>query len=427
MKKLIILGGGLSGLSCAYHFPWKSSVYEARETLGGTASSMEWNGFIYDYGPHVSFTNDEYIKKLFEDTVNGEFFTRKVLSSNYYKGYWASHPALCNLCDLPLEINRDALISFVESKQIENRKPVNYQEWCELGQGKFFANNFTRTYTKKFWTLQPEELTCVWAGERISRPTLKQVINGSLGLQEESGHYFTEFRYPKLGGYSSYSNFCQKERDKIEINLNHKITQIDLQKKILYFDKQPEIHFEDTLVSSLPLPEFVRLCSNVPEEVYKSVNLLKCTSIALINIALNESPRIPYYWCYVYDQDIIFPRLTMYSNLSEFNSPSGCTALQVEIPYTDIFRLPKIDIIKKVIDDLASMKIIDPSSVLHAWQVDIKYGYVIYDFNRDKALKLIHAWMRNNGVEPVGRFGLWQYLWSDQAVKSGKTLIQLWV
>ncbi len=42
MDTLIILGAGLAGLSCAYHFQKTSLIYEAKNSLGGTASSMNW-------------------------------------------------------------------------------------------------------------------------------------------------------------------------------------------------------------------------------------------------------------------------------------------------------------------------------------------------------------------------------------------------
>jgi protoporphyrinogen oxidase len=117
MDNLHILGGGLSGLSTAYHSEGTSTLYEQKNYVGGTAASMNWEGFTFDYGPHVSFTKDDYIQELFAKTVNNNFLTKKVSNSNYYQGQWIRHPAICNLCDPPNNLNRDALISFLESKE----------------------------------------------------------------------------------------------------------------------------------------------------------------------------------------------------------------------------------------------------------------------------------------------------------------------
>ena len=427
MEKLTILGAGLAGLSCAYHFPKKSLIYEAKSFLGGTASSMDWEGFTYDYGPHVSFTKDEYIKNLFDNAVDGEFLTNNVLNANYFKGQWVRHPAISNLVDFPLEINRDALISFLETRNFEENNPSDYRDWCELGQGRFFAENFTHPYTRKFWTVEPEELIYEWAGERVARPSLKRVVDGALGLQQDSGYYYTEFRYPKIGGYSAYCNFWKNSQDRIDLQFDHKVTQIDLKNRVLSFTDKPNARFDDVLISSLPLPEFVALVPDAPEEVRLAANQLRCTSIALINIALDEPARVPYHWFYIYDEKVLAPRVTVYSNLSEFNAPEGCTSLQAEVPFSNSRPLPTENVVRQVVEELASCGILDSTKVLNAWQVNLKYGYVLYDPNREQSVATIHTWMRKNEIEPVGRFGLWQYLWSDQAVKSGKTLIESWV
>jgi protoporphyrinogen oxidase len=422
MKHLTILGAGLSGLSCAYHFTGKSTVYEAKNSFGGTASSFSWQGFTFDYGPHLSFTKDEYVQGLFAKAVEGEYLTQAASNSNYSKGTWVRHPAICNLCDFSPTVNRDALLSFLETKESDVSEINNYKEWCELAQGKYFAENFTHIYTKKFWTVAPEEMTYQWAGERVAKPNLKRVIDGALGLQKDAGNYFTQFRYPKIGGYGAYSNFWEDAKERTNLKLNHQVTQIDLKRRVLSFANQPDAEFGDLLVSSVPLPEFVKLTTDVPEAVKQAVSKLRCTSVAFINIALQEPAKLPYHWFYIYDLDILPARCTFYSNISPWNAPEACTALQAEVPHSSSRPLPFEDLTEKVVSDLDKCGILESKNVLHCWQINLKYGYVIHDFARENALQVIHSWMRENGVEPVGRFGLWQYLWSDQAVKSGKKL-----
>ena len=67
-KEIIILGGGLSGLSACYH--GQGTIYEKNIKPGGQASSSEENGFIFDEGIHVMHTKNEYILNLMEKLVN---------------------------------------------------------------------------------------------------------------------------------------------------------------------------------------------------------------------------------------------------------------------------------------------------------------------------------------------------------------------
>jgi protoporphyrinogen oxidase len=55
---------------------------------------------------------------------------------------------------------------------------------------------------------------------------------------------------------------------------------------------------------------------------------------------------------------------------------------------------------------------------------EVKYANVIFDHNRQKAVDAIHFYLRNVGISCIGRFGEWDYLWSDQSLLSGKRVIE---
>ena len=41
--------------------------------------------FTWDEGLHVSFTNHDYVKELFDESVNGEQEEYEVVTGNYFK------------------------------------------------------------------------------------------------------------------------------------------------------------------------------------------------------------------------------------------------------------------------------------------------------------------------------------------------------
>ena len=64
MKKVVILGGGLSGISSAFFLQDKSwigniTVLEKEAETGGLCRSIRKNGYIYDVGPHILFSKDK--------------------------------------------------------------------------------------------------------------------------------------------------------------------------------------------------------------------------------------------------------------------------------------------------------------------------------------------------------------------------------
>jgi protoporphyrinogen oxidase len=68
---------------------------------GHTSSHRDEHGFVFDEGPHISFTKDERIKALFAENVNGDYVAFSAKVNNYWKGHWVKHPAQCNLYGLP--------------------------------------------------------------------------------------------------------------------------------------------------------------------------------------------------------------------------------------------------------------------------------------------------------------------------------------
>ena len=48
-----------------------------------------------------------------------------------------------------------------------------------------------------------------------------------------------------------------------------------------------------------------------------------------------------------------------------------------------------------------------------------KYGYVLFDME-ESSLRVVHDYLHSKDIVPFGRYGEWDYLWSDEAILSGK-------
>ena len=48
-----------------------------------------------------------------------------------------------------------------------------------------------------------------------------------------------------------------------------------------------------------------------------------------------------------------------------------------------------------------------------------KYANVIFDFNIYEARKKVREYLKGIGIKTIGRFGEWDYFWSDQSLMSG--------
>lgn len=418
---IIIIGAGLAGLSAGYHLKkggFKVTLYEKEKEVGGLCRSIRYNNLIFDYGVHVSFTSDEYVKDLFEKSVNGIYEEKQMLALNYWRGYWIKHEPQNNLHSLPNEVIKNSLIDFIHAKYEDQSEIKNYRDWCHKKFGKFFAENFTNKYTKKFWTIAPQQLTTDWIGTRLHQPDLEMVIDGALDIPRDNTHYITTFRYPKEGGYASFLKILWTDLD---IKLKTYPIEIDLERKEVHLNTG-EVKPYNILISTIPLPELIKGIKNVSNAVLEATNYLKWTSLLMLNFYVERKINTSSQWNYYYDEEIPFTRLFYMSKYAKKNAPENCESLQVEIPYSKDkpLTVEKEELINQVVQCIHKTENINLNEIMYLGDINIEYGYVIFDTNRKKALKVIHKFLDDNEIYYCGRFGEWDYLWSDQAVLSGK-------
>ena len=71
---ILILGGGLAGMSTAYHLGDEPHlVVEGESTPGGLCRSREIDGFVFDYTGHLLHLRDERISSLVDELTPGVF------------------------------------------------------------------------------------------------------------------------------------------------------------------------------------------------------------------------------------------------------------------------------------------------------------------------------------------------------------------
>jgi len=50
---------------------------------------------------------------------------------------------------------------------------------------------------------------------------------------------------------------------------------------------------------------------------------------------------------------------------------------------------------------------------------------VVFYFEREKNVRIIYDYLKKNKVYYIGRFGEWDYLWSDESLLSGKRIADI--
>jgi protoporphyrinogen oxidase len=207
MTSIAVLGSGMAAFGAAHQLarePVEVTLYDKSAHFGGhTMSHRSPSGFIFDEGPHVSFTKDERIQGLLADAVDGAFEAVQYKLENFWQGYRLPHPVQTNMHGLPVEVIARVIEDFARQSQAQ-AEVRNYDDWLVAAYGRYFADNFPVLYTEKYHTTSPRNLTTDWIGPRMYRPTLQEMVRGALEPASPNVHYITGFRYPSRGGFLSY-------------------------------------------------------------------------------------------------------------------------------------------------------------------------------------------------------------------------------
>jgi protoporphyrinogen oxidase len=334
MKDVVILGAGMAGLGAAYRLRQEgvsSVLFDKLDYHGGHAASfIHPEGFIFDDGPHISFTQDERIRELFAASVDGEFEAFNARVDNYWQGYWIKHPAQCNLYGLPEDLVVQVMLEFVAAQHAAEPEIRNYADWLYASYGRTFAETFPMCYTRKFHTTAAENLGTDWLGPRLYRPKLEEVFRGAIAATTEDVHYVSHFRYPTRDGFAGYLKGFVSQSD---VRLQHEVTAIDPVRREVRFRSGATAPYAH-LISSLPLPELLPLIQGAPQEVRDAAGRLAATECVTVNIGLDREDVHDAHWTYFYDEDIYFTRLSFPHLYSPSNAPAGAGSIQAEVYFS---------------------------------------------------------------------------------------------
>lgn len=420
-NKTIVLGAGISGISAAYHLGLKNidaTIYEKDSEWGGLCGNFTLDGFRFDKSVHLSFASDEYVQKL----MYGEtpYHKHAPEASNYYEGCWVKHPAQNNLFPLPAETKVKILSGFIENEGKEH-EITNYESWLRAQFGDYFAEKFPMRYTRKYWTVNASELSTTWVGTRLSQPNIEEVLLGSYTSDIPNAYYAKEMRYPKKGGYKSFLTTMQK---KCTIKLNKEACAINPESKEITFDDGTVESYEN-LVSSLPIPHMIELLPNVPQEVVTASEKLLPSSVAIVSLGFNKPDLAKHLWYYIYDEEFLPARCYSPSIKSPDNAPDGCSSVQFEVYFSDRkdLALKGDALIDHIISNGIQMGLFTKEDIVVKDARILPYGNIIFYEGMEADRQIVLDYLASLNIYGVGRFGKWEYLWTDQCVLTGRDIV----
>ncbi|CAN5169091.1 N/A [soil metagenome] len=412
-EPVVVLGGGLAGLSAA--LTSGAPVYEAEARFGGVGSSDRAEGFTFDRGIHVLQSKNPRILKLL-DELGVQMLGHSRQGYIHSHGVFTAYPFQVNTAGMPLSLRARCVWGFLNRDK--EAEPKNYEEWIRANVGEGFAETFLIPYSEKFWTVPPRQMTHEWTGNRIPQPTTAQVLRGALWSRQTRVGTNADFRYPAgAAGYGAIADALARKVGRV--HGGHRARHIDTRTRDVHFENGRSVRYE-RLVSTLPLPELVAMFPDAPAAIRTAAAALRANSILVVNLGIARKGNNNWHWVHFPERDVSFFRISFPHNFTEDLVPPGMSSISAEVAYPPDRPPDHETALARVIDDLRRVGILERDDrVVYSSLRDIRYAYCIYDFERKAAVRAIREWLGRFDIIPAGRYGMWSYFWSDEAMMSG--------
>lgn len=419
MDGTVIIGGGIAGLSAGYHIGKGCEVFEAEDVPGGLLRTRFVGGFGFDYTGHLLHLKDPYVRGLVLGLLKGNIAEHERRASIYSKGVYSGYPFQANTYGLPGDVAKECVDGFMDApgRREGSSPPVNFRDWILHNFGAGIANHFMLPYNSKLWRYPLDGLAVSGIQPYVPVPGVEEVMRGATAEGATGLGYNARFYYPERGGI--YSLVEELSRGVQFLNLGQRAVELDPVKKTVLFSTGYTAWY-DELISSMPLPELIKIMKDVPAGIRDAAAGLRYVSVYDVNIGVMRPGATPYHWVYFPEPGFPFYRVGSMTNFSKSMAPDGASGLYVEVSHLPGEVIPEEQLVEDVLSGLERCGILLPGDDIPVRDVvDIKYAYVTPDAHMERALPVITEYLGSVGIHSIGRYGAWEYSSMEDAILEG--------
>ncbi len=428
--KTLIFGGGLTGLSTAYHLEKLAKtrpelgnwlLIERDNQLGGLTRTEIIRGYHFDHTGHWLHLRHPEMKAFVNDVMGDDMMQVARKSRIWSHGVLTHFPFQQNLHGLPLDVVHECLMGAVEAAIDEAKAPMdaaNFKDFCLKRFGKGITDRFMVPYNTKLWGCEPEEITADWCSRFLPRPNISQIAAGALGIVDDQAGYNAHFTYPRKGGIEAFASRIAGYLPADKVKLSTTPVSIHFGNRQVTLSSGEVVQYEH-LVTSIPLPELLKLATDLPDNVRNANSQLRCTSLRYLNYGIKRANVLDdIQWLYVPENKYPFYRIGSFSNAVARLAPDNSSSLYVEVANN---MSPTDDEVKASVREfLREHKWLGDDAEVEVEEVrHIKYGYVIFDANYFSAKETILPYLFEQNVHSLGRYGAWVYASMEDALMDG--------
>ncbi len=448
--RVLILGGGISGLTAGYELVRRGIpvvILEQETEAGGLFRTVGRDGFRFDLGGHRLYSEKPEIMGYYRDLGGDAIREVDRRSSIYLRG---------RLIDYPLELAnaitafgpRNAVrigSSYLKAALGPSRNGTGsgpsgeytFEDWVVSRFGRALYEIYFKPYTEKVWGIPCTEISSHWASSRISVGNLFQALYKSFFKRNSSKTLIDRFLYPDQG----VGTLCDELVRRIRASgLGRLLTgapvvrlgRVDgMWRAITGTGNDQAVHDAAALISTIPVHSLVdsleRGGMGAKSAVGESVRELFYRDLILVFVPLDKPRVSPDSWTYYPDTHVIFGRSHEPRNWSIRMVPKGQTSLCLEIFASrgdELWELPDQTLIDRSAQALMHFGLAQRREIRSPWVMRVSDAYPIYNIGYKPHLSRLHDYAATlPDFHLLGRTGSFKYMNSDLAIELAIALV----
>ena len=419
--KNIIIGAGISGLSCAAELK-DCIVFEKESSVGGLSRTFKFKGLSFDIGGHRFIAHNPETEKFFREIVGGSILKIKRKSRIYRKGKFINYPLEIRIIFDFSPIETFLAILTYLYRRVKPLKGSSFRHKATNRFGDYLYNEFFKDYTQKVWGLDCKDISDELVNTRLQNVSLLRAIKYALFKKGMVKSFASSFLYPTQG-IAVLPNSLSRGLD---IRLNSNITGLVCSgkrvEKIIVNNSQQ--YPCDRVVSTMPITELVKLL-NAPLEVSNAAARLKYRDLICVFLRLKKRYFSESHWIYFPGKQII-GRLHEPKNWSPGMAKDEQTGICLEIfcnRHDDVWKAKDDKLADEAIKELP---LLNESEVEDSCVLRITDAYPIYDLGYKQNLESVMQFLSSyENLFILGRTGSFRYSNMDACLEGGSSLGKL--
>lgn len=401
MKKIAIIGAGVSGLTVAQQLKdrYSVTVYEKESTPGGLIRCRRVDGNLYHIcGGHIFNSKRQDVLDWFWNRFDREAeFTKADRNSVVFMkdGKHIPYPVENHIYLFDEETQKRFIDDLLTIARAERYEPQNFEEFLKHRFGETLYRLYFRPYNEKVWRRSLTNVPLSWLEGKLPMPTIQEMIYNNINQIKEKNFVHSTFWYEKMNG----SQFiADRLAQGVDVRYD---SGIECVKRVA-----------DGWIVNEEQYDVVVFCGNVKQlpSIVKGVDLTKfVTDIDALEYhgttsVFCEIEKNPYSWIYLPDDRYDSHRIICTGNFASSNNVQDKMTATIE--FTD-------EISKDAILEQLKTIPMNPKYLDHHYN---KYTYPIQSNNTRSMIAGLKNHLAAEQFYFTGRFADWEYYNMDVAM-----------